>query len=451
MNRRKRSPKPQNTRNKIEQYGAKPVARRLFLKSAIASLTLPALESITPEAIGKELPAKAAAESKRMVCIGNSFGMYQPEFFPKQTGKKYEMPKLLKPLERHRKEFSVFSNLDHGIKGGHFSVHSFLSGVKFSNAKSMPSGNITLDQRAAEVIGVKTRFPSMTIGSADGLHGGCQMSWTRTGVRVPPITGPKELFQKLFTNAPASKQGDAADRFRLHGSILDAVREQANSLDRRVSRRDQQKLEEYLSSIRDVESRIQQRQRWHTIPKPQPPIAEPSTENIVDDIPELYELIALALETDSTRIASLELAGAEFKTSILGINKGYHSLSHHGKDPDNIRDLIALESYQMEQLSIFLDRLKSIKTPDSNGSLLDQTAVLFGSGMGNANSHTNTDLPILVAGGGYRLGEHRAMPDAKHERVPLCNLFLSLLHRLGIEDDSFGLSNGTFEALEMRS
>lgn len=426
-------------------------ARRLFLKSAVAAMSLPALESITPQVIAKELPASTSAQSKRMVCIGNSFGMYQPDFFPKTVGTDYEMPKLLKPLERHRADFTVFSNLDHGIKGGHFSVHSFLSGVKFSNAKSMPSGNITLDQRAAEVVGVQTRFPSLTIGSADGLHGGCQMSWTRTGVRVPPITGPKELFQKLFGNVPDSTKGNATDRFRLHGSILDAIGEQANSLGRRVSRRDQQKLDEYFSSIRDVERRIQQRQRWLSIPKPKPPIGEPTNENLVDDIPELYELIALALETDSTRIASLELAGADFKTSILGIKKGYHSLSHHGKDPNNIRDLVELETYQMQQLGVFIDRLKSIKTPDANGSLLDQTAVMFGSGMGNANSHTNTDLPIIVAGGGYRLGEHRVMPSAKHKRVPLCNLFLSLLHRLGIEDESFGLSDGTFDGLEMRS
>lgn len=440
------------TRRKHPQRNRKSnqVQRRLFLKSALATLTLPAMESLVPAAITKESTARTAAEARRLVCVGNSFGMYQPEFFPKTRGADYKMPKLLKPLERHRRDFSVFSNLDHGIKGGHFSVHSFLSGVKFQNAKAMPNGNITLDQRAAEVVGIKTRFPSLTIGSADGLHGGCQMSWTRTGVRVPPITGPKELFQKLFVSAPGAGKAAAADKFRLHGSILDSVQEQAKSLNRRVSGRDQRKLDEYFSSIRDVESRIQQRQRWHTIAKPKPPIDQPANDNIVDDIPELYELIVLALETDSTRIASLELAGANFKTSILGINKGYHGLSHHGKDPENIRNLIRLEAYQMEQFSVFLDRLKSIETPDGNGTLFDQTAILFGSGMGNANSHTNSDLPIIVAGGGYRLGEHCVMPRAKKDRVPLCNLFLSLLHRLGIEDDSFGLSSGTFDRLEMR-
>ncbi|MFT5303806.1 MAG: hypothetical protein ACI87E_005186 [Mariniblastus sp.] len=425
--------------------------RRLFLKSAFATLTLPAMEAIVPKAVAADVGYQARTESRRLVCIGNSFGMYQPKFFPKEAGKNYQITPLLKPIERHRNDFTVFSNLDHGIKGGHFAVHSFLSGVQLDDAKAMPNGNISVDQRAAEMIGARTRFPSLTIGSTDGLHGGCKMCWTRTGVRVPPIEGPRELFRKMFVDVNASKKAESVDRFRLQGSILDALQDEASSLGRRVSGRDRKKLEEYFSSVRDVEKRIQQQENWHSIPKPKASIEEPANENLIEDIPDLYELIAIALETDATRIACLELAGAGFKTGILGLQKGYHSYSHHGMDSKNIEGLVKLELYQMSQFSKFLDRLKAIETPDGNGNLLDQTSVLFGSGMGNANSHTNKDLPVILAGGGYELGEHRVLPKEKKNRVRLCNLLLSLLHRMGVEDESFGTSNGVMTGLELRA
>ncbi len=402
-------------------------------------MALPTLEALSAPA--------AVSAPKRMVCVGNSFGMYGPQFFPKSAGSDYEMTPILQPLERHRKDFSVFSHLDHGIKGGHYAVHSFLSGVKQSSAAAMPDGNISLDQRAAEVIGLETRFPSLTVGSETGLHGGCRMSWTRTGVRVPPLQGPREVFRKLFREEDAAGKVRASDRHRLQGSILDAILDEANSLGKRVSGRDREKLDEYFSSIRDVERRLQQQEKWQSVPKPKPPGEEPINTNLVEDIPVLYDLIALALETDATRIATFEMAGQQFNTGILSLNKGYHALSHHGQDPQNIADLVKLEIYQMEQFSMFLDKLKAMKNADDS-TLLDRTAVLFGSGMGNANSHTNSDLPIILAGGGYQLGDHRVMPEEKNKRVPLCNLYLSLLQRMGVEDEAFGISTGTLTGLE---
>jgi len=422
--------------------------RRTFIRTSIATLALPALESLKPR-VAVAATTRPVAKGKRLVCVGNSFGMYQPQFFPDQAGSDYAITPLLKPLEQHRDNFSVFSNLDHGIKGGHYAVHSFLSGVKSSQAGSMPDGNITLDQRAAEALGHQTRLPSLTIGSTNGLHGGCQMSWTRSGVRVPPIEGPRELFRKLFINEKGHQKAKVADRFPLQGSILDAALDDANRMSGKLSRKDRDKLNEYFSSIRDVEKRIQQQEKWHALAKPDAPIDEPVNETLVDDIPDLFELIALALETDSTRIASLEMAGAQFRTGRLGLKKDYHSYSHHGKDPDNIAGLVKLELYQMQQFASFLDRLKSIEVA-GGGTLLDETTVLFGSGMGNANSHTNTDLPILVAGGGFKLGQHMVLPEEKKKRIPLCNLFLSLLQNMGIQDDHFGTSSGTLVGLESR-
>ena len=409
----------------------------------MGALALPALESFClPKGQGGADLRLANGTPKRLVCIGNSFGFHASHFFPKESGFIQSAPKALLPVQRHLDELSVFSHLDHGVKGGHYAVHSFLSGVKQSQAASMPNGNLSLDQRAAEAIGSQTRFPSLVIGSENGLHGGCQMSWTRTGVRVPPIEGPRDLFRKLFIADETKNQKNLLDQFHLKQSILDSNLEGARDLGKRLNGRDRDKLDEYFTSVRDVETKIQKRRIWHSVPKPKPSIEEPENRNLVEDIPLLYQLIGLALETDSTRIASFEMAGVQFNTGLLGLGNGYHAYSHHGKKQENIDALLSLETYQMECFANFLDQLKASKS--SNGaSLLDETTVLFGSGMGNGNAHTNYDLPILMAGRGYQTGAHYAMPVPKNKRVPLSNLYLSILNQLGVEDDSFAHSTGT--------
>ena len=389
------------------------INRRFFLRAAGMTLALPLLESLSPRALGAGLAlgsqpgaAVGAARPQRMVCIGNMLGFYQPEFFPKGTGRGYDLPLLLQPLAPHQDDFTLFSGLDHGVKGGHFAIHAYLSGILSQNAKSLPDGNITLDQRAAETIKGATRFQSLAIGSEGGLHGGCMMSWTRSGVRVPPIPGPKELYQKLFVNDTESEAGHAKDRLDLQYSILDAVQGDAKSLERQLGKRDQEKLDEYFTAVRDVERQLDLGKSWSKLPKPAPRMAEPQDTNLVSDLPVIYDLIALALQTDSTRIATLEIAGG-YESSAFGIRKDYHSLSHHGQVPEKIHDLLTLEKYQTEQFARFLAKMKSIQ--DGDGTLLDHTMVLFGSGMGNASSHTNNNLPIIVAGGGFKHGECKAL------------------------------------------
>lgn len=407
--------------------------RRAFLRAAGISLALPALESLPG------LRAAASDSPRRLICIGNEFGMYPGAFWPAKAGADYELTPLLQPLERHRKDFTVFSNLDHGVKGGHFAVHTFLTGVNAADARSMPEGGISLDQRAAEHIGSRTRFPALTIGSADGLHGGCQMSWTRTGTRVPPIPGPRELFRALFIDDSTSAKKKAADRIRLQGSILDAVLGDAKSLQRRLNKTDNEKLDEYFTSVRDVETKLALDEQWQKVPKPKAPIDEPRNQGLAQDLPRIYDLMVLALQTDSTRIATLEIGGS-FAARDIGINKGYHGLSHHGKLKANIDLLVQIELYQVRQFARFLDQLKA-------KSLLDSTTTLFGSGMGNGNSHTNNDLPIVLAGGGFKHGEHKVYPREKHKRVPLCNLYLSLLQQFGVETDFFSMSTSTLTGL----
>ncbi len=421
--------------------------RRFFLRATGLTLALPLLESLTPRALGSGIAfgsqagnAVAATRPRRMVCVGNMLGFYQPEFFPTQTGRNYTLPSLLRPLSAHQDDFTLFSGLDHSLKGGHFAIHSFLSGIRNMDAKSMPEGNISVDQRAAETIGGATRFPSLTIGSQDGLHGGCMMCWTRSGTRVPPISTPNELFRKLFHSDDSSDIVRRNDQFDLQSSILDAVHGDAKSLTRKLGNQDREKLDEYFTSVRDVEKQIAQRRQWADVPKPQPGMDEPRNTDFVSDLPVLYDLIALALQTDSTRIATLEIGG-DFESRALGIAKGYHALSHHGKVQTNIDSLLKLEHYQMQEFSRFLTKMKS--TQDGEGNLLDHTQVLFGSGMGNANAHTNSNLPIILAGGGFAHGEHRAYPEKGHHRVPLSNLYLTMLQQFGLETDRFSVSSST--------
>ena len=417
--------------------------RRFILKSLGASLALPSLPSLLANAVGGNSTVQAAkgagAGARRFVAVGNLLGYQVKHFFPETTGSAYEQTTLLKPLWDVRKHLTVFRGLDHGIKGGHFAVHSFLSGVLNSEAQNRPLGNVSIDQFIADKIGHQTRFPSLTVGSEGGIHGGCQLAWTKSGVRVPPITGPAELFDRLFVGDSPERQGRRNQENRLQASILDTVLGEANSLARRVNREDKDKLDEYFTSIRDVEQRLELRQRWASLPKPKPPFDRPENKNKVQDLPMLYELMALALQTDATRIATLEIGG-DFLPQDLGIDKSYHGLSHHGNDEAAIKHLITLESYQIEQFGKFLTRLS--KMDDGERSLLDSTSVLFGSGIGDANSHKNSDLPIVLAGGGYRHGEFKKIAAAGPNKVPLCNLFVDLAQRMGVETESFGNSNG---------
>ncbi|MFT5106113.1 MAG: hypothetical protein ACI9UA_001736 [Pseudoalteromonas tetraodonis] len=415
--------------------------RRFVLRSIGATLALPGLPSLLARPVAVQTVKGAGASAKRFVGIGNLLGFQTKQFFPKTAGKAYENTTLLAPLQPNREQMTVYRGLDHGIKGGHFAVHSFLSGVLNSEAQDRPDGNVSIDQFIADEVGVETRFPSLTIGSEGGIHGGCQIAWTKSGVRVPPITGPADLFQRLFVSDSKERQATRVEENELQASILDAVREDAKHLSKQVNSEDRDKLDEYFTSIRDVEKRLQLRERWTEHPKPNAPFDKPSNQNTVEDLPMLYELMALALQTDSTRVATLEIGGS-FLPQHLGIDKSYHGLSHHGNDEKSIEYLIELEKYQITHFGKFLTRLA--KMEDGEQSLLESTAVVFGSGMGNANSHKNTDLPIILAGGGYQHGQFKNVIANDKKTVPLCNLYLDIAQRMGLDTDVFGSSKGTF-------
>ncbi|GAA4453280.1 DUF1552 domain-containing protein [Novipirellula rosea] len=389
-----------------------------------------------------------------MVCIGNMLGFHPEAYWPAAANAKshegltiqrdFALGRSTAPLSAISDRMTMIAGLDHDTAGGHFSIHSFLSGVRQIDAKTMPDANVTIDQYAAETIAGQTRFPSLTVGSESGIHGGCQLSWTRTGTRVPPITGPEQLFQILFVGNSEKDKVAAADRFKLQGSILDLVRGDANRFGRTLNQQDRDKLDEYLTSVREVEKRIGLRRNWIDVPKPEAPFDRPKNRNMVEDLPLLYDLIALALQTDSTRIATLEIGG-DFNPRDLGVDGDYHALSHHGHLADRIEALITLETYQIEQFVRFVEKLSATK--EGEHSLLEQTSVLFGSGMGNANSHNNVNLPVILAGGGFEHGRLLAFDRDSAHRPPLTNLFVSMLQKFGVETDRFATSTGTLRGL----
>ncbi|MEK9634678.1 MAG: DUF1552 domain-containing protein, partial [Opitutae bacterium] len=296
----------------------------------------------------------------------SNYGVYQRAFFPdvNQPGPNYEMPETLKSLEKHRKDITVFQNLDHGFTGGHQGVPVFLSGVRPILAHNYAEGNISLDQKLAEHHGASTRFPSMTLGVRERNL----LSFTRTGVQVPSIDMQAAYRAMFYEDTPRQKIS-AAERFKRHNSILDVVMDQAKSLNRQLGKQDQQKLEEYFDSVRTLEGKIQQQEPWINRPKPKAPVDEPKPGNgTAEQLKAMIEIIALALQTDSTRAITCVscLANGDF-----GLNCGYHGFSHHGEREEPVAALKKIEGYQVSMMSYLIDLLKAQEDPINGGTLLD--------------------------------------------------------------------------------
>ena len=342
---------------------------------------------------------------------------------------------------------TLFSHLQHpGVTGGHGAVHTYLSGVKMNNASAMPEGNISIDQKAAEYIGADTRFSSMqfTVGS-NAMN---RLSWTRNGVAIPPQNNPYTIFNKLFRQEAAADRQALKKHYNESDSILDAVRLHAAQLQKKVSRDDRLKLDEYFTSIRELEKKLDMRKQWVDRPKAKAELKMPyKALKYSDKITLMYDLMLVAMQTDSSRVFTLgisEYPGGK-DGSGLAVSKGYHDLTHHGKSPQYLKELTAIETFHVAQFSRFLGKIKNLKEADGS-SFLDNTNLLFGSGMGNASSHRNDNLPLILAGGGFKHGEHKNY-GGKGYQMPACNLYLSILQQMGFECDSFGTSSGTLKGL----
>ena len=413
----------------------RPIDRRSFLQGAGLSLALPFLKSGAPRAFA----AAPAERPRRILAIGNHLGFYPGAFFPKAAGADYVSSPTLKNIEKHRKDFTVFSHLDHDVGGGHGGVNAFLSGVRKQESKGFAEKNVSLDQIAAEHVGSAARFPSITTGIGEGTD----MCWTRTGVRIPPVNSPSRLFNALFTQSPQAVRNAERERLTHRSSVLDALLGSAKSLQGKLNSPDRDKLDQYLTSVREVEHRLQMSKEWLDRPKPEPgikPIADEDRMHI-EEMPLFFDLLTLALQTDSTRVATFEIPLGFSTTDIDGVSFGYHGLSHHSKGENKLTELQVAEDYIFSQVNRLFNSLEEAK-------IFDETLVIVGSGMSDGSRHSNKDLPVLLAGGGLKHQGHVVCPADKHKRVPLSNLWLSSLQWFGVERERFGKSSGAFSQMD---
>jgi len=406
--------------------------RRAFLKGTGATVALPFLSAMTP-AFGKE-----PITPKRFVAMNAGLGFHVPNFIPAEAGANYAAPIYLEKLKAHRKDFTVFSGLSHPNQNGnsgHASELTWLTSVPRPGLAGFRN-TLSLDQLMAKHIGAATRFSSLTIGVR-----GNSLSWTANGVQIPVQTHPAKIFRQMFVNGTEKEVAEELKNLERGRSILDTVLGDAKALKVTLGERDREKLDEYFTSVRELEIRLQQNKEWARHPKPKVNYKEPQEVADRNDILAkqrlMYDLILLALQTDSTRVIAFSIGGMNaVPSNIPGVRTDWHMLSHHGKAETKIEELTRIESAEFEVFSEFLTKLKNVK--EAGGHLLDHTAVLFGSNLGNASSHSWRNLPILLAGGGYKHGHHVAHdPD---NNTPFANLFVPLAQRMGLEIEKFGSS-----------
>lgn len=409
------------------------IDRRTFLRATGVAIGLPFLEAMIPA--GAAEAKKALAQQPRMVLIGQGLGMYGPNLFPGTTGRDYEPSRYLKNLQAHRDQFTVFSGMSHRYAAGHFAEVGIFTGVapEFIRDKDIKNG-ISLDQEVASHIGNQTRFPVLNLGGGD-------VAWNRRGVRIPAESRATQVFRKLFIAGTAEEEARELQRVKDGQSILDDVGGQIKALNRKVSSSDRQRLDLFLSSVREAEHTLQQDEHWSTTPKPHVDFPVPTSEfggpQLVERSRQWYNIVHLALQTDSTRVVSLWLSTQE-RPDITGVTLGHHDASHHGQDPGKLEQLALIEEAEIQVLGEFIEKMKASK--DGDHTLLDRTAILYTSNLGNSSSHDNNNLPILLAGGGFKHKGHVAF-DTKNNTL-LSNLYVRMLHHMGIEAKSFGASTG---------
>lgn len=417
-----------------------PLSRRHFLRgSGAVLLGLPLLEAMSPGLTPSVCAAgRASGESpKRFVAACATLGFHTPFLFPDQPGRNYTLTPYLKKLDQHRQEITVFSGLSHPEQqgnNGHVSEMTWLTSAQHPGLAGFKN-TVSLDQLIAEQIGIQTQYPYLALSTS-----GRSMSWTSSGVEIPGETSPEKLFKALFIEGTPQEVAAELRQLQRGKSILDTIGGEARKLERDLGPSDRAKLDQYLTAVRDLESRLQESQGWISKPKPKvndaPPKDIPDRNDAIGRQKLMFDMIVLALQTDSTRTVTFQLSGLNSVPVIPGVKNDWHNLSHHGKDPAKIDELKIIEEAEFSVFSDFLARLKSVE--ENGRTLLDHTAVLYGSNLGNASSHDWHNLPIILAGGGYRHGAYVAHDPQNN--TPLANLFVPLAQRMGLEIDRFGSS-----------
>src|SRR5580765_4190907 len=430
------------------------ISRRKFLRGAGILLSLPMLEAMTPAfAAVKKLSATATPGGKprRFFGICNNLGLLPDQFFPRKGGRDYELSPYLEVLKEHRNDFTVFSGVSHpDVDGGHPADNCFLSAAPHPGSAGFRN-TISLDQYIGERIGHLSRFPSLTLG-VNVQQGARSLSWTGSGVLIPCEEKASEVFTRMFLQGTKAETEQQVRKLEMGQSILDAIASQAKDLQRNVGARDRDRLDQYFTSVRELEQRMQMSREWERKPKPKVsapvPLDPASPKAYMEKVSLMYDMARLAFETDSTRSVSLLLDSVNSPAIEFGDTKtsdGYHNLSHHGKSNEKLAQLKTIDEWHMKLLADLFAQLKDVR--EEGEPLLDRTMILYGSNLGNANTHVTTNMPTLFAGGGFRHGQHIAF-DMQHN-YPLPNLFISMLQRMGLETDRFATATGTMRGLEL--
>lgn len=427
------------------------LSRRHLLRGAGVALALPMLEAMTP-AFAR---ASSTPAPRRFFGICNNLGLLPGKFFPGQdsVGSGYQLSPYLELLANYRDDFTVFSGVWHpDVDAGHPADNCFLTAAPHPGNGGFRN-TISLDQFAAERLGNQTRFPSLTLG-VNVSQSQRSLSWTRGGVLIPSEQKASAVFQRLFLTGTKEEIEAQTRRLALGQSIMDTVADQTQSLTKNIGPADRARLDQYMTGVRDLEQRLASASEWEQRPKPvvseAAPVDPPDPRAYMEKVRLMYHMARLAFETDSTRFIALLLDSVNSPAITVDgqpTDDGYHNLSHHGKNPGK---LAQLERIDREHMKLLAQLFGDLKTRGEGGeTLLDRTMVLYGSNLGNADTHVTTNLPVVFAGGGFRHGRHLAFD--RERNYPLPNLFVSVLQRLGIEEDRFATSTGTMRGLELPS
>ncbi len=425
---------------RVHFSSGKQLNRRTILRSAGVAMAIPWLSAMDRAFAGSTKPVP-----RRFVAMTLGLGLHADNLFPEQPGTDYQLTPYLQHLADLRERFTVVSGTSHpDVSGGHRAEASLLSAAPMGRGAQSRT-TISIDQLLAKHLGHETRFPSLVLSSA----GSNSPSYTENGSMIPAESSPARLFMQLFVSDSAAERKKQAHRARQGQSIMDLVAADAKSLSRQLGPGDQRRLDAYFTSVRELEKRMVEAEAWAHRPKPKVDLPKPidisNPNDFVGRQRLMNDMIRLALSTDSTRFVSYHLGGSGGVVPIEGVDEGYHALSHHGRDQEKLAQLALIESEIVRTWGNFLRELDEIEE-DGEGSLLDHTSILLTSNLGNASSHDNRNMPVLLAGGGFRHGQHLAF-DRKNN-YPLPNLYLSVLQQTGLEVDQFASSTGTMTGLE---
>lgn len=420
--------------------------RRAVLRAAGAGVALPWLDCLQPRSLRSARAAEPAVPARRLMVVHLESGL-MPQFYFPVRGKPAASSPYLALLSDHRDRFTSFAGMSHpNLGAGHEVTNSFLTGAPNANSKHFRNTQ-SLDQYAADRLGHQTRFPSLTLSVQNSGPLTDILSVSKNGVPIPSETSPRQLYKNLFVAGTAEDKADSLRRLDAGRSVLDLVVDQAAKVATNGSQRDRDRIEQYFTSVRELEQRLVRAREWESRPKPV--VADPEP-NDIDDKTKLaersqlmFDIMRLAAQTDSTRFMTCFISSFHIVPTIPGVRNETHTLTHHGNEPEKIAELRKIEEAQLVAFEYLLRSLRQVDEGD--GSLLDHTAILFGSGLGSANSHSSTNLPLLLAGGGFRHPGHLEFDEQRNE--PLCNLFVTMLQWLGVETDSFSTSTGSLRGL----